>query len=269
MPMNPNEPANPYQAPATRVVAEHASLGESEVIPGGKVPAMGAAGSWLSRSWSLFASAPGAWILTAIVGFLIVCIASAIPFAGSILGPIAAMLLNGGVYLGCRAHDEGKPYSFDYLFAAFNQGATPLVIAGAIYGALKMLGSYLIFSATLGSTISLLELRDSDSVMRLAAEHGWLALASASAGVILYGLVLSGFFFFAPVLIAVYRCTVGDALRWSFSGCIKGMIPLFILSLIAAVLFMCTVFTLGLGLLVVGPLWYISLYYAARDIFEK
>ena len=78
-------------------------------------------------------------------------------------------------------------------------------------------------------------------------------------------LVMAGFF--APALVALNDLKAMQAIKLSFYGCLKNLLPLIILGLLGTILLTLAAIPLGLGLLIVLPLLIASMYSAYRDIY--
>ena len=72
---------------------------------------------------------------------------------------------------------------------------------------------------------------------------------------------------FAPALIVINQVSIGQALKLSFKGCLKNILPLLLYFIIAFVLYLVSVIPLFLGLLVFFPTMYASMYTSYKDIF--
>jgi uncharacterized membrane protein len=74
-------------------------------------------------------------------------------------------------------------------------------------------------------------------------------------------------YLFAPTLVALNDMTAWEAMKASFMGCLKNMLPLFLYSLAATGLMIVGFIPVGLGLFVVSPILIAALYAAYRDIY--
>jgi uncharacterized membrane protein len=74
-------------------------------------------------------------------------------------------------------------------------------------------------------------------------------------------------YLFAPVLVALDNMKALEAMKLSFSGCLKNLLPLTVYGLLAFLLMIIGSIPFALGLLVVLPLLTASIYAAYRDIY--
>jgi len=74
---------------------------------------------------------------------------------------------------------------------------------------------------------------------------------------------------FAPLLIVFQQQGAIEAMKQSFTGCLRNIVPFLIYGVIGFVLLFVAMLPLGLGLLVVGPVLTASIYTGYRDIYLK
>jgi uncharacterized membrane protein len=72
---------------------------------------------------------------------------------------------------------------------------------------------------------------------------------------------------FAPALVALDDMKALTAMKLSFMGCLKNLLPFTVYGLLAMVLLFIGSLPMGLGLLVVLPLLTAALYSSYRDIY--
>ena len=75
-------------------------------------------------------------------------------------------------------------------------------------------------------------------------------------------------YWFAPALVALNNLSAVEAMKQSFNACLHNMLPLFVYSIIAALLLLLAMIPFGLGLLVLGPIMIAVLYTSYKDIFN-
>jgi uncharacterized membrane protein len=75
-------------------------------------------------------------------------------------------------------------------------------------------------------------------------------------------------YFFAPALVVLDGLPAPTAMRLSFSGCLKNIVPFLLYGLVGLVLLVLGAIPFGLGLLVVMPVFVGSIYAAYRDIYH-
>ena len=72
---------------------------------------------------------------------------------------------------------------------------------------------------------------------------------------------------FAPALIVLNKLKPVDAMKASFFGCLKNVVPFLVYGVIMMVLCMIAAIPMGLGFLILGPVGIASIYAGYRDIF--
>ena len=101
-------------------------------------------------------------------------------------------------------------------------------------------------------------------------------LGAGFAAVMLFILVLFALLlpismatWFAPALIVLHDVPVLQAMLLSFKGALRNIIPFLLYGIVLLVLTAIAMIPLGLGLLVLGPVIFASIYAAYKDIFEE
>jgi uncharacterized membrane protein len=72
---------------------------------------------------------------------------------------------------------------------------------------------------------------------------------------------------FAPALITLNDLALGTALAASFRGCLRNVVPFLVYGVVTFIFLVLAVIPLGLGLLVMIPVLFASVYTAYRDIY--
>jgi uncharacterized membrane protein len=249
---------NPYQPPSSQVLVTHFVQGD--FIPGGQHRPGGAGLEWIGRGWKQFTSAPGPWLGITVVYFILLVVISLVPGV-SLLSAILDVILLGGLFLGCRASERGLPFTFGYLFAGFSEGLGRLAGVGAALAIVNVVFFVVIgglFAATIGAFFL-------GGFQNLFAGRGSRMFMLVF---LVYITLISMLGLFAPMLAVIYDQPVVESLKGSFTGCMRNLMSLTVFSLALIGLFLLCMMTLGLGLLVLIPVFWAALYHAARDIYE-
>ena len=92
--------------------------------------------------------------------------------------------------------------------------------------------------------------------------------------VLLFVLVILGLalplmmaFWFAPALIVLADCSAVDAIEHSFLGCLRNIIPFLVYSVLLVLLTIPAVIPLGLGLIILIPVTFVTAFTGFADIF--
>ena len=74
-------------------------------------------------------------------------------------------------------------------------------------------------------------------------------------------------FYFAPALIIFNDLDVMQALKLSFRGCMRNIMPFLLFGILMILLSILAMIPLGLGMLILAPVGMISIYVCYKDIF--
>lgn len=218
---------------------------------------------WIRGGFDLFRQNPVIWIALFLIYLLIGMALSIVPAIGPIVLNLLAPVFMAGFMLGCQALESGEELEINHLFAGFKHNTAQLVTVGGIYlaGIITIVG--LVFVTTGGAVLSM---PGHAPAMEEAAGPGML-LAALVALALLLPLIMA--YWFAPILVIFHGLKAVDAMKLSFSACLKNLWPFTIYGLISMVLMVLAAIPLGLGLLVMIPTMTASLYVSYRDIFSE
>lgn len=76
-------------------------------------------------------------------------------------------------------------------------------------------------------------------------------------------------FVFAPILILLNNVSAIESIKISFKGCLRNILPGFVFLVLMFFLTILAIIPLGLGLLILIPIYYIAVYLAYQQIFLK
>ena len=241
--------ANP-QAAAT-------GIAHARVVP------MGNGWNWIASAWPIFSRAAGVWIGMVVALLLIIIVAHLIPFIGAIAIQILWPVFVGGLMIASRTIDEGGQARFSQLFAGFQQRTGTLVTLGVVW----LVVSFLIVAIVVGIT--------GVSVFGLMAANPEQVFAAAATALLAALLILALMLplvmatWFAPALIVFQGMGVAAAMKASFIGCLKNVLPFLLYGVIAIVAGVIASLPFGLGWLVLGPVLTASVYTSYRDIYFR
>jgi len=287
------EQKNPYAAPSAPVADVHADQDRGEFISDGQSVPAGRGWEWWRRGFAIFLASPWMWILVivvlggiflvgaAIVGGVAVGMMRSSPMAffavAGLFGlamSIVYPVLTGGLMLGARAVDEGEGLGVGHLFAGFTHSGGRLALIG-LFLLVGNLVIQVVVTVLLGAGLS-------------AGMTNPAAMAQQGALLFLIYLALTVplamAFWFAPALVVFHDLSAFDALRSSFLGCLKNLVPFLIYGLvglglgivIALVMGIIVAITRGFGIvlafaliLAIGPIVIGSIYAGYRDIYIR
>lgn len=253
---------NPYAAPKAAVADETVVLG-GDFIAGGESRPAGNGWSWIAAGWDLFKRQPGLWIGMGVLVFLIFAGSGLIPFIGSVLSTLFWPVFLAGIAIGCRTLDEGREMELQHLFAGFQQSLGSLVAVGALTLAATLVIVFAVF-AVMG--LSFFGLMGADDQAMAA-----MAVTILLAVLVIFALLLPVMMaaWFAPLLVVFHQLGAVDAMKQSFSACLKNVLPFLIYGLVLMVFMLLATLPLLLGWLVLWPVFVASIYTSYRDIYFK
>lgn len=251
---------NPYSAPAAQV-ADPVVAAQGNFVPGGHGVSAGRGWSWIAEGWALFKTQPWMWIGIWVVLVLMLVVLNVIPILGPIANSILWPVFSAGLVLGCRSLEQGDRLEFGHLFAGFRERLGTLAGVGAV-----TLGLSMVIVLVVGVGIFGLQ-----GLPGPRAGQEQAAMTGALAGLVMLALMLPLFMamWFAPALVVFNERGVLEAMKESFRGCLRNIVPFLVYGLAGLVLSILATIPLALGWLVLGPVFVASIYAAYRDIYFR
>lgn len=253
---------NPYAAPKAAVADETFAL-NADLIPGGQSRPIGNGWTWIADGWDLFKRQPGMWIGVVLLLFVIMVAAAFIPVVGGLLMSLFGPVFAAGIVTGCKILDTGGELEIGHLFAGFREKTGTLVAVGGIYLAASLV-VMLVVGLIMG--VGMFTMMGGDQAQMQA-----LGMTMVLAMLVMFALLLPVVMaiWFAAPLVVFHDHGAVDAMKGSFTGCWKNLLPflwygvlLFLFSIVASL-------PLLLGWLVLGPVLAASVYTSYRDIYLK
>jgi uncharacterized membrane protein len=234
-----------------------------EYVAGGRTVAAGRGWSWIAEGWGLFKKEPGVWIGILVVVLLINIALAFIPVAGKLATFILGPVFGGGILLGCRAMEQGGKLEIGHLFAGFRERFGPLVLVGVLN---------LVAMAVIVLVVGLIT---GVSLFTIAAGMPPHSISPAAALTLLLAMLIVAALqlpvvmavWFAPALVVFHGKDAVAALRESFIGCMRNVVPYLVYGLVMLVFAILASIPVGLGWLVLGPVLAASIYTSYKDIF--
>lgn len=238
---------NPYATPRSELYEEPSAERTTEMT-GPHARTIGSGWRWLVGGFEHFKRNFIAWMVAAVLWIVAAVLLSLIPFIGVLVVNLITPVVAAGLMCGCRDQEQGLNFRVAHLFAGFSQKNV---------GQLLLLGTLMIANTLVVDLI------------RISAIASGSAFIGILGGLTILGLsVLAGMaFYFAPVLIALDEMPLLSALKSSFSGCTKNILPFLWYCIAGFLLLIVAAIPLGLGLFVLIPIFMASPYAAYRDIY--
>lgn len=234
----------------------------SESMMGGRAVGAGQGWTWIADGFGLFKKAPGMWIALVIVLFVILVVLAFIPLLGTVATFLLMPLFVGGLILGCRALQGGGELELGHLFAGFKEHTANLIVLGALaIGGMFIVMLPVIAIVGVGAFFGAMR----GDAAGMAAIGGGFLLAWLVAMALSIPIYMA--LWFAPALVVLRGLAPVAAVKESFFGCLKNVVPFLIYGIVLLVLGIVAAIPLGLGWLVLGPVAIASIYVSYRDIY--
>ena len=234
----------------------------SESVMGGRAVGAGQGWTWIAEGFGLFKKAPGIWIALVVILFVILVVLAFVPLLGAVATFLVVPVFVGGLLLGCRALQGGGELEVAHLFAGFKAHTGNLIVLGALAIAgwiVVMLPVVVIVGA--GAFLAALR-GDAAGVAALGGSFMLAWLVALALSIPIYMAL-----WFAPALVVLRGMAPIEAIKESFLGCLKNVLPFLVYSIVLMVLGIVAAIPLGLGWLVLGPTLIASVYVSYRDIY--
>lgn len=226
---------------------------------------------WIKQGYQLIMINPLLSVVTALIGAMAVFLALLVPGVGPLIAIILSPILLAGYMRVCRALEEHEEVELTHLFAGFTQHTAGLVSLGAFLMLGLMLASAIMVFVGGDAFTKLMEEVSATNDPQVLMD----AIATAGSGVafaILLGfmlvLLLIVAWQYAPILVFFSGVPPLVALRASFTGTMRNILPYTVYGLIMQVFaLLLGILPFGLGMIVLLPLSLTSLYVSYRNIF--
>ena len=222
---------------------------------------VGNAWVWIVNGFNLFKANPAMWIILLVIYLAIMIPISMLPVIGSVVSTLLAPVFAAGMMWGCQALIKNQDLEINHLFEGFKRNTSQLIAIGGIYMVSLLFVAVIVVLALDKDTAELL-VQGKD----LSPEQADAMLMPIMIALLLIMPVLMAYWF-APVLAGLHNLSAVEAMKLSFSACLKNMLPFLLYGLIFMVLLIVAIIPFGLGLLVVAPMMMTSLYSSYADVF--
>jgi hypothetical protein len=234
-------------------------LRQGSFVAGGRAVEAGHGWAWIADGWDVFKKSPGLWIGMIVVLLLIFFAMNFIPVVGMVAATILQPVFGAGLMIACRKIDVGEPPLFSDLFAGFRTQFGRMATLGALYlaGTVVMIGA-----GVLVGGVGILSLGEARPGPEAAT-----AILLAALAIMALAVPLAMAFWFAVPLALFNEQGALDAVKGSFAGCLRNIVPFLLYGVIGFLLAIVASIPLGLGWLVLGPVFVASIYTGYKDIY--
>ena len=254
---------NPYAAPKA-AVADAAPGLDADFVPGGQSRPAGNGWTWIAEGWELFKRQPAMWIGIVLLAFVIFLGAAFVPVVGNLAMTLFGPVFAAGIMVGCKALDSGQDLELAHLFAGFRERTGTLIGVGALYLA-ATIAVVVVVSLVMG--VGMMTMMGGGDPQAAAALGITFVLAMLVMLALLIPVVMA--VWLAAPLVVFHDHGAIDAMKGSFAGCLKNVLPFLLYGVVLAVLSILASLPLGLGWLILGPVFVASIYASYRDIYLK
>ena len=231
-------------------------------IPNGRTVAFENGWTWIAAAWPIFSRAAGLWIGMIVTLMVIYVVLGILPVAGAIASIVAGPVFTGGLMLASRTIQQGGEPQFAQLFAGFKHRTGTLVGVGVLY-LVGMAAIVLIVGLITGASVfTVLKATRPEQVMAAGAT---LLLAALIFLALLMPLLMA--LWFAPPLVVFHDMGAMAAMKASFAGCLRNMLPFLLYGIVLFIASIVASIPVLLGWLVLGPVIAASIYTSYRDIY--
>src|SRR5688572_13815162 len=248
---------NPYAAPKAAVADETFAL-NADLVPGGQSRPIGNGWTWIADGWDLFKRQPGMWIGIVLLLFVIMIAAALIPIVGGLLMSLFGPVFAAGIVAGCKTLDTGGELEIGHLFAGFREKTGTLVAVGGLYLAASLV-VMLVVGLIMG--VGMFTMMGGDQAQMQA-----LGMTMVLAMLVMFALLLPVVMaiWFAAPLVVFHDHGAVEAMKGSFTGCLKNLLPFLWYGVLLLLLSIVASLPLLLGWLVLGPVLAASVYTSYR-----
>lgn len=224
---------------------------------------VGACFDWLRQGWAMFIANPGIWIGATILLLVMLMAISIVPLFGQIAAHLLVPLFGAGMVKICRRLAIGEEPEIGDLFAGFRHNAGQLVMVGVFFAlgvfGIAFMAFLLVSGGVLGGVVT-------GKVGGFGVALGGVMLAGLLVLVLSVPIIMATWF--APALVFFHDMQPLDAMKASFAAGAKNLLPMAIFGIFLVVALFFAMLPIGLGLLLLLPVFSGAVYASYRDIFS-
>lgn len=222
----------------------------------------GACFDWLRQGWAMFLVNPGIWIGTTVLLLVMLMAISIVPLFGQIAAHLLVPLFGAGMFRICRRIAANEEPEIADLFAGFRHGAGDLVMVGVFFAAgifgIAFIAFLLVSGGVLGGVVT-------GKVAGYGIALGGVMLAGLMVLVLSTPVIMATWY--APVLVMFHNMKPLDAMKASFAAGARNWLPMCIFGVFLVVALFFAMLPVGMGLLLLLPVFSGAVYASYRDIF--
>lgn len=224
--------------------------------------------AWLIQAWKLFKSQWLTWLLVFWAFTIVFAILGVIPIV-NILITFLSFHTIGGFMLMAAEQANGRDFGFETFLSAFTKHFLPLLLLCVVFFGMVLV-TLMVFGFIGFVGLSVMD-AEINGIMAetFTAEKGLAWLGFMLLGGMFVMLLLLMATWFAPALIVLHGVKVIDAMKMSFKGCAKNVLPFLVYGLGGVVVGVILILTLGLALIPLAPIMTLAYYTSYRDVWTE
>lgn len=248
--------------PNSNPVAGRAAAEAGTFVAGGHGLEAGRGWGWIADGFQMFKRNAGVWILITLLYLVIVIGLALIPVVGALASSVLYPVFVGGIMLGCRSLAQRGELEVGHLFAGFKSRAGDLAIIGLLSILAWIIVMIPLILAVGASVVFGFSRAEPETLAAVGPGVliGWLIAMGLSVPVLMA-------LWFAPALVVLREMPPIEALKQSFHGCLRNIVPFLVYGVVVLILGVVAVIPILLGLLVLIPVIMASVYIAYCEIF--
>lgn len=264
---------NPYRPPSAVVADVHNPGPEAGFSVPGAVVDAGRGASWIGEGWDLFKAAPAMWIVAMLIMFGLNFALGLVPILGNIAAVLLGPLFMVGVLAFGHGIARGGQADIGALFVGFREKTGTLVTVAVLY-VLLFLGLAIVFVAVaffmVGGAAFLASASPEQAMSTLLAGGGVMSVLLAFLVFFALAMLVAAAYWFAPGLVLYANLGAWDAMKASFSACLRNWLPFLIYSILGFLVLMGGLLVVFVGMFLLSlPVLMASYYASFRDIFGQ
>ena len=224
----------------------------------------GACFDWLRQGWMMFLANPGVWLGSTVILLVMLMAISIVPLFGQVAAHLLAPLFGAGMVQICRHLADGQQAEVADVFAGFRHNTGPLVMVGVFFAVgifgLAFIAFLLVSGGVLGGVIT-------GRIAGLSIALGGVMVAGLVVLVLSVPIIMATWF--APALVFFHDMKPAAAMRASFDAGVKTWLAMVIFGIFLVVSLFFAMLPVGLGLLLLLPVFSGAVYASYRDIFVE
>jgi hypothetical protein len=220
---------------------------------------------WIISGFYQFRSTPLGWMVLCFTLLMIALTLSMLPLLGQFIFTLLSPVFLAGMMLGCRDMEQGKKLQMSHLFAGFKKNAASLITIGGVYlvGQVLIVGVIMMIGGTAMTDMLLYGTRVDESELMGVMD----SMLTAAIIALALSIPLMMAAWFSPLLVVFHDMPALLAMKRSFYACLRNIFPFQLYGITLIILVVLASLPYGLGLIVLIPVIFTSIYASYKDVF--